>query len=50
MEKEVILISHVAQLFSFNGSANESHAGLMTQGENFDVYDSRKGKSILESG
>lgn len=27
---------------SFNGSANESHAGLMTQGENFDVYDSRK--------
>jgi superfamily II DNA or RNA helicase len=27
---------------SFNGSANESHAGLMTQGENFDVYDSRE--------
>ena len=27
---------------SFSGSANESHAGLMTQGENFDVYDSRE--------
>lgn len=27
---------------SFSGSANESHAGLMKQGENFDVFDSRK--------
>ena len=27
---------------SFSGSANESHAGLMRQGENFDVFDSRE--------
>ncbi len=26
---------------SFSGSANESHAGLMSQGEAFDVFDSR---------
>lgn len=27
---------------SFSGSANESHAGLMSQGEAFDVFDSRE--------
>ena len=28
-------------VISFSGSANESHAGLMSQGEAFDVFDSR---------